>query len=62
MEKQLQILMDDLSNNLKNYVSLLPDISWPDIYNCLINMPSAYTHENLKAYKSLENKIISNLL
>ena len=62
MEQQLQILMDDLSNNLKNYVSLLPDISWPGIYNCLTNMPGAYTHENLKAYKSLENKIMSNLL
>ena len=43
-----------LSNNWQNNVSLLPDISWADIYNYLINTPSAYTHENLKAYKSLE--------
>ena len=43
-----------LSNNWKNNVLLLPDISWADIYNYLINMPSPYTHENLKAYKSLE--------
>ena len=40
-----------LSNNLKYDVSLLPDISWAVIYNYLINTPSAYTHENLKAYK-----------
>ena len=33
---------------------LLPDISWADICNYLVNTPSAYTHENLKAYKSLE--------
>ena len=39
-----------LSNNWKNDVSLLPDISWADICNYLINTPSAYTHENLKAY------------
>ena len=42
-----------LSNNWKNDVSLLPDISWADIYNYCINTPSAYT-ENMKAYKSLE--------
>ena len=35
-------------------MSLLPGISWADICNYLTNMPSAYTHENLKAYKSLE--------
>ena len=43
-----------LWNNWKNNVSLLPGISWAHIYNYLINMPSAFTHENLKAYKSLE--------
>ena len=31
-----------ISNNWKNDVSLLPDISWADIYNYLINMPSPY--------------------
>ena len=30
-----------------------PDISWADIYNYLILMPGV-THEQLKAYKSLE--------
>ena len=35
-------------------MSLLPGISWADICNYLTNMSSAYTHENLKAYKSLE--------
>ena len=43
-----------LSNNWKTYMSLLPDISWADIYKYLINMPKAYTLKNLKAYKSLE--------
>ena len=43
-----------LSSNWKNNVLLLPDILWADIYNYLINTPSAYTHENLKPYKSLE--------
>ena len=43
-----------LSNNWKNNVLLLPYISWAGIYNYLVNTTSAYTHENLKAYKSLE--------
>ena len=39
----------------KNEVSSLPDISWPDIYNYLINHPSSvFTNESLKAYKSLD--------
>ena len=32
----------------------MPDASWGDIYNYFINLPSEYTHDNLKAYKSLE--------
>ena len=38
----------------KNNVALLPDVSWPDIYNYLVNTPSEYTHESMKAYKSLK--------
>ena len=40
--------------NWKDNVMLLPDITWADIYNYLINTPSLYTNENLKTYKSLE--------
>ena len=37
------------SNNWKNDLSLLPDISCADIYNYLINTEIAYTQENLDA-------------
>ena len=33
---------------------LLPDISWLNIYNYLIEYPSIFGKETLKAYKSLE--------
>ena len=33
--------------------SLPPDIYWPDIYNYLIEYPSVFSKEGLKAYKSL---------
>ena len=39
------------SNNWKNDLSLLQDISWADIYNYLINTAIAYTQENLEAYR-----------
>ena len=42
-----------LSNNWKNDVLLLPDISWADIHN-YIKYTKCLSHENLKAYKSLE--------
>ena len=39
----------------KNEVSLLPDLSWPNICNYLINHPSGvFTNESLKGYKPLD--------
>ena len=43
-----------LKNDWKDDVLLLPDVSWPDVYNYLIDTPSDFTKESLKAYKSLE--------
>ena len=43
-----------LVENWKDIVKLLPGIMWANIYNYLINTPSLYTNENLKAYKLLE--------
>ena len=40
--------------NWKSDAKLMPDVSWGDMYNYLVNSPSEYTHNNLKAYKSLE--------
>ena len=41
--------------NWKNNVSMMPDITWGDMYNYLINSPSNFTHDSMKAYKSLES-------
>ena len=38
----------------KGEVRRLPDLCFADIFNYLINTPSDYIKENLKAYKSLE--------
>ena len=35
-------------------VGLLPDVAYPDIYTYLIETPSEFTKDKLKAYKSLE--------
>ena len=35
-------------------VEFFPSIEWPDVYNYLVNTPSPYTKESLKAYKSLD--------
>lgn len=32
----------------------LPQVEWPDIYTYLIEKPSVYSREKLKAYKSLD--------
>ncbi|XP_055012544.1 uncharacterized protein LOC129409807 [Boleophthalmus pectinirostris] len=32
----------------------VPDLQYPDIYNYLVNFPSSYSGDSLKAYKSLE--------
>ena len=51
-----QILPDPyaLVINWKSDVNYLPDITWLDIYNYLIETPSKFSKESLKAYKSLE--------
>ena len=41
---------DDWSDDIAN----LPDISWRDVTDYLIDSPSIYTKERMKAYKSLE--------
>ena len=43
-----------LSEGWKSDVTLMPDITWIDVYNYLINTPSTFSKESLKAYKSLE--------
>ena len=35
-------------------MKLMHDVSWGDMHNYLVNSPSEYTHDNLKAYRSLE--------
>ena len=51
-----QLLPDPygIAENWKNNVKLMPDVSWGDMYNYLVNSPREYTHDNLKVYKSLE--------
>ena len=50
-----ELLLDPFTiKNWKCDESLLPDISWPDIYNYLIEYPGVFSKESLKAYKSLE--------
>ena len=44
-----------LHSNWSDDVSLLPDITYPDIYHYLIEYSSQFSKESLKAYKSLES-------
>ena len=37
-----------------------PRVTYADIYNYLIHTPSQYTHETLKAYKSMEGYTLYN--
>ena len=55
----VQLLPDPygIAENWKNDEKVMSDVSWGDMYdmyNYLVNSPSEYTHDNLKAYKSLE--------
>ena len=43
-----------LHEGWRSDVTLMQDISWPDVYNYLINTPNTFSKESLKAYKSLE--------
>ena len=45
-------LLPDLYENNENWKSdakLMLDVSWSDMYNYLVNSPSKYNHNNLKA-------------
>ena len=35
-------------------LSSFPGVEYPDVYNYLVNAPSPYTKEAMKAYKSFE--------
>ena len=43
-----------IADNWKCDVKLMPDVSWGDMYNYLVNLQSEYTQDNLKADKPLE--------
>ena len=43
-----------LEKDWEGDVKLLPDLEWPEMYHYLINTPSEFTKESLKAHKSLE--------
>ena len=51
---QLLPFLYGIVENMKTDVKLMPDISWGDMYNHLVNSPNEYTYDNVKAYKSLE--------
>ena len=51
-----EILPDpyNITEGWEDKVSLLPDVAYPDVYSYLIESPSDFTKDKLKAYKSLE--------
>ena len=48
-----QLLPDlyGIAENMKSDVKLMPDVSWGDMYNHLVNSPNEYTYDNVKAWK-----------
>ena len=40
-----------IAENMKSDVKLMPDVSWGDMYNHLVNSPNEYTYDNVKAWK-----------
>lgn len=52
-----KLLQDPFNIDAKEWstdVKKLPDITYPDIWNYLIETPSEFTKDKLKAFKSLE--------
>ena len=43
-----------LSDGWSDNISMLPEVSWRDVSEYLIDSPSSFTKEAMKAYKSLE--------
>ena len=55
--QNLKLLPDPFNIEDKNWssdVTKLPDIDYPDIWNYLVETPSEFTKDKVKAYKSLE--------
>ena len=48
-----QLLPDlhEIVENMKSNMKLMPDNSWGNMYNYLVNSPSEYTYGNMKAWK-----------
>ena len=38
-----------------NQINVWPEITYANLYNCLIDFPSCYTKQSLKSYKALES-------
>ena len=49
--EQLLPDMYGIVENMKSDVKLMPDVSWGDMYNYLVNSSSEYTYDNAKAWK-----------